>query len=198
MVLPTGALAYKVLNNANISSEKKQLITATVVSLTYENMTKQLKAIYDSSANSSANELVDIKSEPVYYANKHEFVNETPKDSRNFINSRNSRIFSNTRNRNRYAKQSNSTSENYDKSGQKRNSLEKSGRISGCVICKSIYHWANDCPNKVQDISDVNITLFRQEMHECYMTKFVSETLNCAVLDNWCTKNVYGELFIYG
>ena len=42
-------------------------------------MTKQLKAIYDSSANSSANELVKIKSEPVYYAKKHEFVNETPK-----------------------------------------------------------------------------------------------------------------------
>ena len=144
MVLPTGALAYKVLNNANISSEKKQLITATVVSLTYENMTKQLKAIYDSSANSSANELVDIKSEPVYYANKHEFVNETPKDSRNFINSRNSRIFINTRNRDRYAKQSNSTSENYDKFGQKTNQLDKSGRISRCVICKSIYHWANE------------------------------------------------------
>ena len=40
MVLPTGVLAYKVLNNANISSEKKQLIRATVVSLTYENMKK--------------------------------------------------------------------------------------------------------------------------------------------------------------
>ena len=166
------------------------------MSLTYENMTKQLKAIYDSSENSSDNELVDIKCEPVYYANKHEFVNETPKDSRNFINSRNSRIFSNTRNRNRYAKQSNSTSENYDKFGQKRNSLDKSGRISRCVICKSIYHWATDCPNKVQDISDVNITLFRQEMHECYMTKFVGETLNCAVLDNWCTKNVYSESWL--
>ena len=97
MVLPTGALAYKVLNNADISSEKKQLIRATVVTLTYENMTKQLKPIYDSSAYSSTNELVDIKSEPVYYANNHEFVNETPKDSRNFSNSRNSNIFSNTR-----------------------------------------------------------------------------------------------------
>ena len=74
------------------------MIRATVVSLTYENMTKQLKAIYDSSANSSTNELVDIKSEPVYYANKHEFVNETPNDSCNFNNSCNSRIFSNTRN----------------------------------------------------------------------------------------------------
>ena len=105
MVLPTCVLAYKVLNNANISSEKKQLIRATAVCLTYENMKKQLEAIYDGSANSSANELVDVKSEPLYYANRHEFLNETTTDSRNFINSRNSRIFSNTRNRNRYAKQ---------------------------------------------------------------------------------------------
>ena len=97
MVLPTGVLEYKVLNNADISSEKKQLIRATVRTLTYENMTKQLKATYDSSANSSTNELVDIKSEPVYYANKHEFVNETTTDSCNFSNSRNSNIFSNTR-----------------------------------------------------------------------------------------------------
>ena len=60
IVLPTGVLAYKVLNNANVSSEKKQLIRA-IVSLTYESMKKQLKAIYDRSANSSANELVDVK-----------------------------------------------------------------------------------------------------------------------------------------
>ena len=182
------------LDDANISSEKKQLIRGTVGSLNYENMTKQLKAIYDSSANYFANELVNIKSEPVYYAHKHEFVNETPKDSRNFINSHNSRIFSNTRNRNRYAKQSTSTSENYDKFGWKTNLLDKSGRISRCVICKSIYHWANDCPNKVQDTSDdVNITLFNPKMHECYMTKFVGETLNCAVLESGCAKNVSGE-----
>ena len=55
MILPTGVLAYKVLNNANISSEKKHLIRTTIVTLTYENMTKQLKAIYDSSGNSVNN-----------------------------------------------------------------------------------------------------------------------------------------------
>ena len=60
-----------------------------------------------------------------------------------------------------------------------------------------IIGWANDCPNKVQDTSDdVNITLFSQEMHECYMTKFVGETLNCTVLDSGCTKNVCGESWL--
>ena len=61
MVLPAEVLAYKDLNNANISSENKKLIRATVVTLTYENMTKQLKAIYDSSGNSAnSNDNFDI------------------------------------------------------------------------------------------------------------------------------------------
>ena len=47
MELPTGALAYRVLKNANISDEKQQLVRATLTSLTYKNMKKQLKAIYD-------------------------------------------------------------------------------------------------------------------------------------------------------
>ena len=133
----------------------------------------------------------------MYYANKHEFVNQTPTDSCNISNSQSSRIFSNTRNRNRYVKQSNSTSENYEKFGQKINPLDRSGRISYCVIWKSIYHWANDCPDEVQDTSyDANITLFGQKMPECYRRSFVSETLNCAVPNNGFTKNVCGESWL--
>ena len=40
-----------------------------MTALTYENMTKQLKAIYDSSGSLVDNS-VDIKSEPVYYNGK--------------------------------------------------------------------------------------------------------------------------------
>lgn len=47
MILPTEELAYKVLKMWNICSEKKRRsIRATVVTLTYENMAKKLKAIY--------------------------------------------------------------------------------------------------------------------------------------------------------
>ena len=49
----------------------------------------------------------------------------------------------------------------------------------------------------MQDTSDgVNITLFSQEMYECYMTKVVGETLNCAVLGSGCTKNVCSESWL--
>ena len=59
MELSTGVLAYKVLKNANLSNEKQQLIRATVVSLTYENMKKQLEAIFDSSTSSQSSEGID-------------------------------------------------------------------------------------------------------------------------------------------
>ena len=52
--LPTDVLAYHVLKNTNTSNEKQQLIRATLTSLTYENMKKILKTIYDSSINLSS------------------------------------------------------------------------------------------------------------------------------------------------
>ena len=67
-------------------------------------------------------------------------------------------------------------------------------KLPVALICKSIYHWTNTCPNKVKDaLEDVNITLFTQEMYECYLTKLVGETFNCAVLERGCTKSVRGE-----
>ena len=69
--------------------------------------------------------------------------------------------------------------------------MDKSGKVTCCLICKSIYHWANSCLNKVKDtLEDVNVTLFTLETHECYIAKFVGETFTCTVLDSGCTKNV--------
>ena len=56
MELPTGVLAYEVLKNANISNQKQQLIQATIVTLTYGNMKRQLKAIFNTSTISTNSE----------------------------------------------------------------------------------------------------------------------------------------------
>ena len=61
MEVPIGVLAYKVLKNAELSNEKQQLTQATVVFLTYENMKKQLKAIFDSYTSSQSSEDIDVK-----------------------------------------------------------------------------------------------------------------------------------------
>ena len=75
---------------------------------------------------------------------------------------------------------------------------DKSGNVSCCAIFQSIYHWANNWPNKVkeEDFSHVKITLFKQDIHKCYIETFVRETLNCAVLDSGCTKNVCGKAWL--
>ena len=69
-----------------------------------------------------------------------------------------------------------------------------------CAICQSIYHWANDCPNKMKEeqSSYVKITLFTQDIHKCYIEKVAGETMNCAVLDSGCTKNVCGKAWLDG
>ena len=46
MELPTGVLAYRLLKSMDIS-ENKELARATMASFTYDDMKKQLKAIYD-------------------------------------------------------------------------------------------------------------------------------------------------------
>ena len=61
------------------------------------------------------------------------------------------------------------------------NPLDKSEKVTCCWICKSIYQWTNNCPNKVKNASeDVNMIIFTQEMHECYIAKFVGEKRKCA------------------
>ena len=63
-------LAYKILKDANISNEKQRLIQATTVTLTYDDMKRKLKAIFDCSTIYTNSESTDVKSEPVFYLNK--------------------------------------------------------------------------------------------------------------------------------
>ena len=46
MDLPTGVLAYRLLKSMDIS-ENKELARATMANFTYDDMKKQLKAIYN-------------------------------------------------------------------------------------------------------------------------------------------------------
>ena len=50
------------------------------------------------------------------------------------------------------------------------------------------------CHTEVATIDrNVEIALFTQDAHSCYIEKFVGETLDSAVLDTGCTKNVCGQ-----
>ena len=54
----------------------------------------------------------------------------------------------------------------------------------------SMYHWYKECPHraKVADENQVKLSLLSKDVHNCYINKFVSETLNHAVLDKDAAK----------
>ena len=53
IVLPDGVLAYKFLNNANISKRHIQLVPATLTELKYKNMKDQIKKVFSDPINFS-------------------------------------------------------------------------------------------------------------------------------------------------
>ena len=72
MELPTGVLAYRLLKSMDIS-ENKELARATMASFTYDDMKKQLKAIYDNlSTNEIKGSTTEIKVEPTYEVKTYE------------------------------------------------------------------------------------------------------------------------------
>ena len=69
MTLPDGLLAYKFLNNANISEQHKQLVGATVTEVKYENMKDQIKNIFSESISfyGIVQDEQSIEVEPTYH-----------------------------------------------------------------------------------------------------------------------------------
>ena len=73
MELSTRMLAYRLLKSVDISEDKQQLARATMSSFTYDDMRKQLKAIYDNlSTNEIKGSTTEIKVEPTYEVKTYE------------------------------------------------------------------------------------------------------------------------------
>ena len=192
MELPTGVLAYRLLKSVDISEDKQQLARATMSSFTYDDMKKQLKAIYDNlSTNEIKGSTTEIKVEPTYevktYEKSHRLDGYFSRGQSNAY--RGSRGHSHNR-----FKKNNQTRDTRRQPNDSRrvNPPNQYGRVSLCAICQSIYHWFKDCPHNVQG-SNSKVTLFMQEVQKCYVQNFTGETLNLAVLDSGCTKTVCGQ-----
>ena len=184
MDLPGGVLAYQLLKNARISEEKQQLARATIGDLTFENMSKQLKAIHDHSDDKGTD--LPIKVEPTFetesYEEQHAMYVNRGKWNRGFGRSR----------RGRYSTKSFQGA--VAKNGRKLNPLDSAGNPTKCAVCQSIFHWAKDCPDSYENSKEeINVTLFTNEVHDSYIETFVGETLGLAVLDSGCTQSVCGK-----
>ena len=199
MALPDGALAYKFLNNAQVSEQHKQLVRATLTELKYENMKDQIKNIFSDPINFSG--IVQgeqsIKVEPTYHqdvfyssSNKF-FLSRTGSFNPRY---RNSRFFDRTNDGREFSKNLDRSTDNQE-FVRKTNLLDKNSEILKCNVCGSIYHWRKQCPdsyeNKTKPKDESQIALFG----EC-MDTLIGETLSMAVIDSGCAKTVCGQVWL--
>ena len=169
MELPDGVLAYRLLKSANVTNDKQMLCRATITDLTFANMKKQIKAVFNQPSGSKEEKSVAVKVEP-----EETFYNE---DRRKWRSSR--------------VPVSKYSSYNERKSKSKTNPPGKNGQPSRCVVCDSIMHWVKDCPHKKDN--EVKLTLFTKSIKDSYSNQFVMETFNKAVLDSGCSRTVCGK-----
>ena len=168
--------------------------------MTYESKKKQLKVIYDGSFESATSTsgikegVFFSKSDSNYYYNKkRDFMQQ------NYWGYQKNRSGKYQKESNRYKKDGISKvvkEDNVDKCGRKIKP-KNSENTSQCVICQSVYHWANKFPDRHDDDSNkINVTLFSQEIFECYNIKFEGKTWNGAVLDSGCTHTLCDKTWL--
>ena len=195
IILPPAVLAYRLLKNANLPQEKRNLARATIPDLTYESMKKQIKAIYDNCTTATKGngeeKAIDIKTEDSYYGNwRSDFHHDgRPSYSRGSQGSRRSQGGGRGTGRNN----SRARNSNGGNRGSQTNPIGPDGQVTKCHICNSIYHWASYCPTLGQRSRPaVDFQFLTKEGHQCYLEQVTAESLNCALVDTGCTSNVCG------
>ncbi|KAL5262236.1 hypothetical protein ACHWQZ_G007827 [Mnemiopsis leidyi] len=211
--LPESVLAYELLNSANLSPEQIALARATVDKLDYNSMCDQIKKItIDRHPSESLKEDFKVKVEkddpPFYsdgaadieeknctYYGRHSRGNSSYRG--NFNRPRGGYRQYGSRNRN-YGYSHNNT---INRRGKKSNPLDQYGNPMVCNICKSINHFAINCPDKdssstfYQETEDV--VLFQNspsyDNDPQTMRNFTKENFNMAVLDTGCNISVCGK-----
>ena len=157
IVLPDAVIAYRLLESANLESAKAELIRTTIQKLEYKEMKAQLRKLEDVAISSCSSNQSDTK------------VKEEPADTL-FNKSNKSRGFQRGGRTRGYTRGRNFRGDSFRGSSRTGNEDQKKTvtfKKGSCYICKSIYHWASDCPHKDQqayvsngsDTEDVNITL---------------------------------------
>ena len=190
--LPDPVLAYRLLESANLQTTKAELIRATLTKLTYADMKSQLRKLEDSAVSSNTPQA---------------HIKEEPSDTLYSRGASRGRIY-NSRGRGvgraRYQQPSRGGARSrMDYEKKRHNPQDAAGRTTKCFICKSVYHWAHDCPNQNDEESheqyygeEVYITLFTKSMKNAYSGKMLGETIGCAVLDSGCSKSVCSKVWL--
>ena len=129
---------------------------ATITELKYKAMKKQIsKIFYETCLTKNASPPVNVKVEDAFYSNSfrgHSFYHGRGCGGRGEAPRR------------RYASQSKGE-QPQNRVVKVKNPLDANGFVTKCMVCRSIYRWAKDCPDRnamyaVSQEEEVRITLF--------------------------------------
>ena len=213
-------LGFKLMKAANLSSRDEQLIKATVTEIKYENIKSKIKSTFSGDnvkPEPSSNDL-QLKSESAFQTQEvncedDEYVIEPTEEEPNDIYYTQRKNFRSNSSRFQRPAQKGPFSPNW-RSPQsatqsvppQRTDLKKplkgrnpiiNGEQSKCVICQSINHWADRCPDKTSVESAylaVNELVLLSD--ETVLKTLVAETWDSAVLDTGATSNVCGKKWL--
>lgn len=200
-------LAYKLIKSANLSDQDEKVVKATC-KLTYDDVKAKLKSIYgDASYGMEAK--CDVKVEETFEAIGSDG------NTALYVKSR-GRGRNRGRGRGRGHKEGTSRDGNSSSTSDRKNPVDGDGNQRQCFICKSIFHFADCCPHKstnqtnltsdhsVEDSTSEASTLLTEHIvmyqsnyqNTSKLSELLSQTWNTAVLDCGATKTVAGSSWV--
>lgn len=162
MTLPSGVLAYYLLECANLSPEQTSLCRATCSKLTYHDMKEQIErvSLVSESSKSSSNVNVeymartpgcntnyDYMYDDSYYAapcETDDVHNDDVKESAYYVQP----------GRSQYSRGRGAFGNNMPR----KNRLDEFGNPTHCRFCKSICHWVDKCPHAPESVRNAVVS----------------------------------------
>lgn len=213
MELPDPVMAFMFLASCNLLEHEVQLVMSAIQNVTYDNMKSTVKRIFSGDisvkrhvgdGNSSR---ADVKVEPVF-CSEVSAANETmyTRSDRPARFRGRKQFKSGSRGR---GSQATSYGNSEFTSGEKPNPVGRDGKVSRCIVCDSMYHWARNCPHAGRDRDAenfetseiVHLSLFMgytsDGPYKSKLQTLNSESRGCAVLDTGCSTTVCGRNWLH-
>ena len=214
LTLDDSVLAYMLLVSCGFDEKEKQLVMSAIREVTYANMKATISKIFvnlamgvkEQSAGGSSFSTIPIKSEPLFVDEDSGvevgdalYVGRGKRSWRSFRTRRGYRS--------RGRQQQGVEFQQQTGGGRKKNPLGLDGKVSRCIICDSIYHWARDCPdayeNKYAGVNNEPVNLFMGYVNDKEnddgfdrLQRLVNEASGYAVIDSGCSNTVCGSKWL--
>ena len=216
VTMSTDLLGFRLIKAANLSSDKEELVKATVTELNYSEVKSKMNKIFSDDSNiptTSQQQIPQLQQDTFQTSNsdyQYESEGHSQSDEEDtyytnrYSNKNRKRVSFGNKFQHRSSDRS-SMSKNWrspDRSDNRptkssKNPVDRFGKQSRCDICESINHWADTCPDRPssqdKDTYVVHeIILHARTEKPIEMETLVSETWNSGLLDCGATRTVCG------